>query len=164
MRILTYIRSLAVVACVGALGCSSSDRDQGTARHGPATGSAYYVLITVGGRPLETREQAQASCREIPFVSWYVLEADRWRTTDSVFTDCDKPLHDRRAVARTGEGTLSTLRDTITFSVSDTTIGVRGVVGRGMVQGDTLTVWESDLDGGDHVYVKRGLAGDQSKR
>lgn len=44
--------------------------------------------------------------------------------------------------------------DTIEFFVADTTIGVKGLVNRGLVRTDTLIVWGSDLDGGDYVFVQ----------
>ncbi len=114
-----------------------------------------FVLVKVGDRPLQSRDEARSACSQIPFSSLYVLGDGQWRSMDTVFTGCGKPEHGPEPSAVTGTGRFVMRGDTIDFFVPDSAIGQRGLVGRGILRGDSLLLWESDLDGGDYLYLRR---------
>jgi hypothetical protein len=149
-------------AFLALLACAPSDREEHPAEQASMSVSApaSYVLVSIDRQPLQSREQASATCSQLPFSSWYVLDGQEWKSTDSVFTRCGERGRAPAAVAVTTGGSFTMRGDTVDFFVSDTTIGERGLVGRGLLHGDTLVSWGGDLDGGDYLYVKQHASHD----
>jgi hypothetical protein len=148
-------RAVAVVAFGVIAGCTSSDQRQSSPAKDTGTGPGQFVLASVGGQAVPSRARAKASCSETPFASWYLLESTSWKSADSVFVGCGERGRESSAIAVNGAGTFVLRGDTINFVVPDSTVGQRGLVGRGLLRGDTLTIWASDLDGGDYLYLRR---------
>jgi len=139
------------------LACSSHLEDSaGTAEKGTLQGvRERYQLLRIGGTsPLMHRQQALSSCDLRPFHAWYAIESGQWASGDSVFVNCgDSPI-DTSPNFRLTSGTYKLQGDTIDFFVRDSTIGVRGLVNRGLLRHDTLLIWGSDMDGGDYIFVR----------
>jgi hypothetical protein len=112
-----------------------------------------YELATVGGRRKWTRDEARAKCDERPFVAWYTLQGNQWKSVDSVFY-CGEPPPRGTPVGRLDSGYFTMSRDTIEMRVPNTQIGVKGLIALGRLSGDTLLMWFTEEDGGDYLYLK----------
>jgi hypothetical protein len=113
--------------------------------------SARYVLRSIGGQPLRAGDSGSA-CQDQPRGGAYVLTGARWAHVDTVGPCLAADRFD--AVVRRDSGTFQLRGDTIALSVADRQIGEEGLVGLGLLRGDTLVLWGSDVDGGDYVYVR----------
>jgi hypothetical protein len=67
---------------------------------------------------------------------------------------CRQGLGGPYVTAVRDSGTFTLRVDTVAFFVADTMIGVHGNVENGLLRNDSLTLWGSDLDGGDYLYLK----------
>ena len=114
----------------------------------------HYQLVRIGGAALSSPAQALRACDLRPYYGWYELEASRWQSGDSAFVGCGNQPRDTNARFTTATGSFRLRADTIEFLADDTTVGDKGVVNRGRLRADTLTIWGSDLDGGDYVFVR----------
>lgn len=141
-----------LVFAAAVLACSSKPESSGVVVEDRVSGT--YQLSRIGGAAVQSRAQALRSCNLQPYYSSYRLSAGQWGSGDSVFVQCGSSPVDTVPMFRADSGTYEMRGDTIEFFVADTTIGVKGLVNRGLVRTDTLIVWGSDLDGGDYVFVQ----------
>ena len=115
--------------------------------------SSVFVLASIGGQDV-SRSAAQSRCDDLPFYGQFVLLDSAWTSRDSSFSSCDDS-EPREVVVTEGAGRLAVSSDTLDFFVSDSRIGASGLVQRAQRRGDSLLVWNSDLDGGDYMYLRR---------
>jgi hypothetical protein len=111
---------------------------------------ASYELVSVSGKPI-----AQACSNEELRSSRYELSGSRWLAVDTVFKDCTDSLRPEYTRVRQDSGVFSLRGDTIQFENPHPKLHEARVVLKGLLRGDTLTVWGSDEDGGDDVFVRR---------
>lgn len=151
-------RTLLVMLLMGSLApaCNSpsADSDGMPRDRSPHPSQSQFRLSLIDGVPLQTREQSRRSCNLRPFHGWYILGAGSWSSGDSIFPYCESGAIDSFPYFRSGSGTYRLSGDTIEFFVTDTSVGVRGLVNSGLLHPDTLRIWGSDLDGGDYVFVR----------
>lgn len=147
---------ICAVAC-STLSCSkSSQPDAAAAGEGARAerlGGSVYVLTSIGTAKV-SRAAAEARCDDLPFFGEFVLSDSGWTSRDSSLTSCDESAP-RTAVVTEGAGRFTVDADTLNFFVNDSRIGVDGLVQRALRRGDSLVVWNSDLDGGDYLYLRR---------
>ena len=167
-RLNQLIRSAAAVALV-LLACSRSKPPEAAQLPGeepaavPSTGEQRpagtvmaYRLVTVGGQqlPYGADSSFDPPCVRGLRAMEYQLVDDRWVAAYTQFERC----------ADRSEQPESTwvLRDTGVFVLRGDTIQFEAVAPKayeprilllGLLRGDTLTAWGSDLDGGDYVFV-----------
>jgi hypothetical protein len=137
------------------LACQSPERESATMIGAAAQPTSAFDLITIGGRPILSRSETVADCGDRPYYSQYVLSGQQWSGTDSAYTGCGPDGVSHGPIARRDSGSFRLVVDTVSFYSADTTVGVHGLVLRGRLAGDSLVLWGSDYDGGDHVYVRR---------
>lgn len=158
---MTRMRLSCVFACLLAA-CTGSETERSRAtmnakppsRNAADSMSNSFILVSIGGAQLRTRAAASRECDETPFYGRYELSSGTWSNVDSVFASCAAGAE---ATSMSSSGRFVMRADTIDLFVPDTNVGVRGLVQRGLLRGDTLTLWNSDLDGGDYKYVRRSL-------
>ena len=118
--------------------------------------AARYQLTSVGGQPLPhvAYTSADRPCSGGLRAGRYELAARRWIAVDTLFERCTDSASDSSWV-RTDSGTFSLRGDTIQFENPAAGPGEAQIVLLGLLRGDTLTAWGSDLDGGDYIYIRR---------
>ncbi len=137
-----------VICTVLGLGCLRTERPTTAALAGT------FELVRIGADEVRGRESSERRCDERPFYSRYEFTDSTWVSIDSLLAPCAGSV--ARAVQVISlAGHFQTRGDTVDFYVADARIGERGLVLRGVLNGDTLLLWASDLDGGDYAYARR---------
>jgi len=118
--------------------------------------AATYVLASIGGRPLPYVPDSSADGRCVGGLraSHYALAARQWTSVDTLFERCAVRAEPDSTWTRKDSGTFALRGDTIQFENPTAGPGEARVVLLGLLRGDTLTAWGSDLDGGEYVYVR----------
>ncbi len=148
-----------VVLCAAAMipvfGCQPAERDPAARTNGALEAASAFELVTIGGRPILSRAETPADCGDRPYYSRFVLNDDRWSSTDSTYAGCGATGASLGPIVRHDSGSFRIVADTLNLYTSDTTVGVRGLVLRGRLAADTLILWGTDYDGGDYLYTRR---------
>jgi hypothetical protein len=152
MRVRTSCLLLASFACSSPQPDRTPDSVASVGRTAAEPVARRFLLARIGREPVD-RKAAATRCEQRPFYSRYELGDLSWTAVDSMFWPCGAPS-DRKVVAQPSGGRLVLRGDTLDFFVTDTTIGVKGLVGSGILRTDTLILWNSDLDGGNYTYVR----------
>jgi hypothetical protein len=125
---------------------AACSKDVTTTSGGP---NGEYDLVAIDSVPL-TKWRGPSECFDVPAMSVQRFGGNRWTSRDSARPGSQCPAD----VVRTHSGHFSLTGDTIDLFVDDTLIGVKGLIDRGLVRGDTITYWGADLDAGNFVYVR----------
>lgn len=141
----TSVVRLGVIGLLVACSCTLNDASEVQGR---------YQLKHIGDKQLRTRGESLRTCDLRPFHAWYVIGSGRWVSGDSTFVGCGSSPVDTLPRFQSDSGTYRSRGDTIEFFVSDSTIGVRGLVNRGITRGDSLLVGGGDMDGGDLLFLR----------
>ena len=121
----------------------------------PGTRRSYH-LVSIGGErlPYEMWRSADRPCASWLRAGRYELAADTWAAIDTLVERCaDRTAEPESSWVRRDTGVYRMRGDTIQFEVIAPGPGEPKVVLLGLLRGDTLTAWGSDLDGGDFVYA-----------
>lgn len=113
-----------------------------------------FELVRIGQASVSNRADVEARCDDRPFYGRYDLRDSTWTSVDSSLSPCPAGTA-RFARAVTASGYFRLRGDTIDLYVTDTRIGQQGLVQRGSIRGDSLVLWNSDLDGGNYAYSRR---------
>lgn len=144
-----------LAACSAACSERASDStDMPANREARSAVTGDFTLVRIGRESVTGRTEALRRCDDRPFFSRYLLRESTWSSVDSVLSPCATAAQ-RVAQAIISSGHFVARGDTLDFYVPDARIGERGLVERGIVYGDTLLLWGSDLDGGDYTYVRK---------
>lgn len=144
-------KSTKLLIALALAACSTPDAD-----HTSVTTrvSGDFLLVQIGQESIGDRVVAPPRCDERPFFSRYEFRDSTWISVDSLLSPCVGAAA-RIAQAITASGHFVTRGDSLDFFVRESRIGQNGLVGRGVIRGDTLVLWNSDLDGGDYTYMRR---------
>jgi hypothetical protein len=143
---------LPALSLVLVLSCSTDAQRENPPATQAQEESRTFALVSIGDRP--PRQAAADDPCNRPFDGRFTISGEKWRSVHSVPARCVGPGADGDTL-RENTGIIQFRGDTLDLFVADQRIGEQGLVQRGILRGDTLILWGSDLDGGDYVYVRR---------
>ena len=122
----------------------------------PAGTVRAYRLVTVGGQqlPYGADSSFDRPCVRGLRAMEYQLVDDRWVAVYTQFERCaDHPEQPESRWVLRDTGVFVLRGDTIQFEAVAPNAYEPRILLLGLLRGDTLTTWGSDLDGGDYVFV-----------